>query len=230
MEPEIQQYQEKLIARWKQAFEELSLLPTFEARVVNWEYANSERYPLGKYELGKIPTGGKMLTSGEPASGLFCYGKDNTGRLIFFKMSRSDGRSSWAGIFNYHHDWIEYVEYCIETKTPSRIEQIWLSSGKKKSYLSLILNGRGSYPVFIGKAKEQIIEQALGDGHTVLLNIRAYEYQNRAITKAIGVNGYMGKELIPSDWEMDMGEEAKLMIASGADKGKVKEWEKAGWF
>jgi hypothetical protein len=33
----------------------------------------------------------------------------------------------------------------------------------------------------------------------------------------------------PADWEMDMGQEAKLMIASGADKQKVKEWKKARW-
>ncbi len=92
--------------------------------------------------------------------------------------------SKWECYFTYNEDLVEYVEFNMQTKMPSRIERILFDGARKISSEHIAINARGSAPVYIGMPKEEIISRIKKNKHSIHALIEEYEYNNNKIVKA----------------------------------------------
>jgi hypothetical protein len=176
-----------LIQRWKDAFDEIGLINDYEKKVVSVKYASTFRYDLRDYSSGKIKAGGKMTSERPEAESNFHeYGFDKDGFPAINKFRHNWNKVDWAGYFKKERDLIEYIEFCLNTNIPSCVQRVVLKNGRKVTFQSLSINGRGS-GTYNALSREYLIEKIINDNFSLMYSIEEYFFDNNSISKANGL-------------------------------------------
>jgi len=177
---------EELIERWLQAFDEIDDFAFFESKTVKIKYADSYRFDLKDYKNGRINKGGKLLDKKiNDKSDYHEYGFDKKSFPTITRFRHTWNKIDWIGFYRKEKNLLEYIEFCVNSKVPSKFQRIIFENGKKISYQSLIINGGGSFrPDF---SKSEILNYIVENTSSFFLSIQKYEYKNDIITKGYGL-------------------------------------------
>jgi hypothetical protein len=119
------------------------------------QYARVPLFDLKKYTPGKFPPGARVFA--QPIHGIdnWVYLLDERKRPVTMSTRHSANRTSWRGSYRYAADEAEYVEFCLETGVPAEYSRAVFRDGRATSFQRLIINGRGSYPIWRGHSAEK---------------------------------------------------------------------------
>ncbi len=189
MKEDLIKAKDQLIERWKHAFDEIDLLENYRAKVSSIKYATSSRYDLEDFSSGKIKAGGKLTIEKPSYENHYEYGFDKNGSPVYSKHWHVWNKIEWAGFYRKESNLIEYVEFCVTSRIPSRLQRIILLDGKKILFESLAINGgaSGSKGTYWNRSKEECIELIMKSSIDLICTIEKYEYKNGSIDKSYGL-------------------------------------------
>jgi hypothetical protein len=176
-----------LLSRWKQAFNEIELIQQYKDKIQTEKYIPGFRYDLKDYGTPLFLKPEEKLfpeARSREISDYHFYGFAADGLPCFTSFGHRVSKVSWEGYYNYSDNVVEYVEFCMETGIPSTIKRLIYDNGEKVSYQSLIVNSRGSIPIYKGVPKEQIISGIIEDQHSLFCVIEKYTTEKGKILKA----------------------------------------------
>jgi hypothetical protein len=213
---------EQLINRWIKAFDEIGEINLVASRTVKIKYAEASRFDLHDYNNGRVKQGGKLFDKKpDDKSDYHEYGLDQTGFPTVTKFRHSWNKIDWIGYYKREESFVEYIEFCLNTKVPSAINRIIFEKGKKSSFQFLKINGGASY--FHVSTKEEIVKDILNSETFLMFSIQEYEYENNLITKAFGLANTPGiGEFTFNDFYNYNGEKELLEIKRYFEKWPVQ--------
>lgn len=169
---------EQLLQRWEQAFDNLETLPGHKAQVKTTLYSDGSRYNLEKFDGKLFPSDGPLAKDKEGISpiGLHEYGFNAQG-LPCYTTSRHDyNQITWEGFYTYSDTHAEYIDFCLNTGVPSDLKRMEFQEGRKVSFQSIVINGRGSGYSLSQMSKEEVISLIRNDGFSIIATVTRYEY------------------------------------------------------
>lgn len=177
-------YQE-IFERWVRAIDEIDTIAGHREKVSVIKYAPSFRYDLKDYNKTNFPAGGTVLDQKPTEEGDYQkYGLDNNGRPVYVFFEHSWNKVTWEGVYNYSDNQVEYLEFCINTNTPSCVKVIKYEDNRKVSYQHFSLNGGGSGYPLLKNGKDAYIERIQNDQYSIISNVEKYIYEGERIVKA----------------------------------------------
>jgi hypothetical protein len=179
MQPE--QLKQDLLVRWERAFDEIDLLEQYKNHICTEKYIPGFRYDVQDFGTPRfLHPDGKFFPEararelkdyhfyGFAADGMPCY----------------TSFGSWQGFYSYSEDLVEYVEFCIETGIPSCIKRLHFLDGNKIAYQYLLVQGRGSSPVYKEMDRADIIEDI---EYSLIYRVERYLRENGRVSGAEGL-------------------------------------------
>jgi len=176
----------QLIERWKKAFDEIGSITNYRGATQTLQYAAEPCFELEKYTKTDFP-------QGKPFSGIpdndshpyYKYGLNRDGLPCYTSFPNNGNTTSWEGYYTYSDDLVEYVEFNIETRMPSRIDRLVFSGQRKVSFQQILINTGASAPAYIGLSKDDGIAMILDhEGYSIQARIQNYEYDGDRIIGA----------------------------------------------
>jgi hypothetical protein len=190
MHPEI--LKQNLLSRWKQAFTEFDLLQEYRACISSEKYVPGFRYDLDDYGTPAFlqPEGKVFPVANVRELGDYhFYGFGDDGLPCFTSYGHTVNNVFWQGYYAYGQEWVEYIEYNVNTQIPSSIKRIRFNEeGQKVAYQSLIVNGRGSGADYEQMTTEEKISSIMSYEHSLFCNIEQYETVDGRIVSADGLS------------------------------------------
>lgn len=183
---------QELLTRWKHAFNELSLLPEYKAKILTEKYVPAVRYDLKDYETSAflIPEG-KLFPEARSReiNDYHFYGLKEDGYPCYTSFRHVMNNTSWEGYYSYSDEVVEYVEFCQTENTyiPSCIKRILYKDGQRYAWQSLFINTRGNNDLYEGQTPDEIMASILADQHALVIRIEAYNRVDGRITSANGL-------------------------------------------
>lgn len=179
---------QNILSRWKQAFVEFDLLQEFKTKTATEKYIPGYRYDLDDYGTPaflqpdeKIFPVGNVRELGD----YHFYGLAEDGMPCYTSYGKPANNVFWAGYYSYGKEWVEYIEYNLETQIPSGIKRIRFDeNGQKIAYQSLMVNGRGIGEEYADMTAEEKVSSIVSYEHSLFCNIEQYEIVDGRIVKA----------------------------------------------
>ncbi|QHS58073.1 hypothetical protein [Chitinophaga agri] len=179
---------ENLLSRWKQAFIEFHLLEEFKNNITSEKYVPGVRYNLDDYGTPaflqpeeKVFPVGRVRELGD----FHFYGFTADGLPSYTSYAHSVNKQYWGGYYTYGKEWVEYIEYNLNTRIPSSIKRIQFDAhGRKIAYQSLIVNSRGSDASYEDMTNEEKIHTIIDNEHAMFCNLEHYEIVDGRIVRA----------------------------------------------
>ncbi|WP_343668408.1 hypothetical protein [Chitinophaga sp.] len=161
-----------LIIRWEQAFDDIQYLPAFKAQVKTTKYANGARYNLEKFDLHSFPSDGPLTQEKQNHE----YGFNDQSLPCYVAFSHDYNKTYWEGYYKYTDNLAEYIEFNINTGTPSAITRIIFENGRKTTTQRLVVNGRGTIYSHLKDSRATLIQKIKEDTHSLFLTATNFEY------------------------------------------------------
>jgi hypothetical protein len=218
---------QELLTRWKHAFNELSLLPEYKAKILTEKYVPAVRYDLKDYGTSAflIPEG-KLFPEARSReiNDYHFYGLQEDSFPCYTSFRHVMNNTSCEGYYSYSDELVEYVEFYQTGHTfiPSCIKRIHFKDGQRSAWQSLFINTRGSDHEYEG-SPDEIMAAILEDQHSLVIRIEAYNWSDGRITTANGLAiapgcgeyNYIQQYNYIGDGVLD---EIRTYCESGADK------------
>jgi hypothetical protein len=185
MDLEIQK--QDLLARWKNAFKEIELIPQYKDKIQTEKYVPGFRYDLKYYGTPLFLTPEEKIfpeARSREISDYHFYGFTADGLPCYTSFGHRVNKISWEGYYSYGEHVVEYIEYCMETGIPSIIKRYIYKNGEKSIYQSLSVNSRGSIPMYRGIPTEEVIDAIINDQHSLFCTIEKFTTEEGRITRA----------------------------------------------
>lgn len=163
---------DQLINRWEEAFDNIQTLPVFKAQVKTTQYANGARYNLEKFDQQSFPADGP-LSSGKDNHE---YGFNDQGLPCYVAFSHEHNKTYWEGYYKYTDNLAEYIEFNINTGTPSAITRVIFENGRKTATQRLVVNGRGTIYGHLKSHRTELINKIKEDANALFLTATSFQY------------------------------------------------------
>jgi len=163
---------DQLIIRWEQAFDDIQNLPVYKAQVKNTQYANGARYNLEKFDLHSFLSDGSL----SPDHDNHEYGFNDQCLPCYVAFSHAHNKTYWEGYYKYTDNLAEYIEFNINTGTPSAITSVIFENGRKTATQRLVVNGRGTIYAHLKSDRTALINKIKEDANALFLTATRFEY------------------------------------------------------
>ena len=169
---------EDLLQRWTLAFDELDSLSQRRSEIRTVQYADSFRYDLGKFDRNSFPSGGPLTTDKGQITPFSPheYGFNDKGLPCYTTFGHDHNQIFWEGYYCYTDDLVEFVEFCLTSGIPSAIQRIKYQNGRKISWQSMSINGRGTGYSRSSMSKEEIINRIKNEGFSLIYTVTSFQY------------------------------------------------------
>ncbi|NIG56950.1 hypothetical protein [Chitinophaga sp. Cy-1792] len=169
---------ENLLQYWKSLLSPADSISLASSQVQTTLYSDGSRYKLDDYTKTGFPAGGPMLAESETMEGhpLDAWGLNADGLPCYTRAVHAYNQLVWEGYYQYSENQVAYIEYCINTGLPSKVQRLTFEGDKKISAEWLSLNGRGSMENLTGYTPDEMVEELRNDAHTLIVNITRYDY------------------------------------------------------
>jgi hypothetical protein len=195
MKESLQKAKEEIIERWKQSFEDLQNLNQHNDIIYSYKFSKGRAFLLSECYNGKLKADERLYSKYPENSGLcFKHYFDKDGRALITQELSAIDKAICAGYYNWHNDYIEYVEFNLLSGIPSYIQKITFKNGFRDMYQSVYLNGGGNAPVFENMNRLEMIDFVLNND-IMVFNIEAYEIDQNQISRSYGY-AKMGMEIL----------------------------------
>ena len=84
----------------------------------------------------------------------------------------------WRAVYEYTSDAAEYVEWCLQTGVCSEYVRVTLRDALPAAFQRLMINAKGSFPVWRGVAKPKLIERIASDPKNYQITIERYDVRD----------------------------------------------------
>jgi hypothetical protein len=165
---------DQLITSWEQAFDDIQNLPVFKAQVKTTQYANGARYNLEKFDQHSFPSDGPLSASKDNHE----YGFNDQGLPCYVAFSHEYNKTYWEGYYKYTDNLAEYIEFNINTGTPSAITRVLFENGRKTGTQRLVVNGRGTIYPHLKSDRTALIHKIKEDANALFLTATSFEYDS----------------------------------------------------
>ena len=185
---ELQNLRLALIELWKSAFSEINTLKMYEKEAISSVFSLSSRYELDNCtSTNKITAGGKV-SKVRPAEteNYYEYGLDTEGYVVYSKSQHAWNKVYWAGFYKRAADSIEYIEFNLNTRVPSKVQRVTFEKGRIISRQTLIINGGGGQK--ITQPIDTFMETILNNPHALFIDVQVYLYENDNVFKVVGLS------------------------------------------
>lgn len=183
---------QKLIERWGKANFQYDLIATIERDVKLSLYSTHNLYNFSAYEKSDTWPPEDWLQPSVPDHFLFneyCYSTDNTPLIV---KKYYNGTHANTGVFFWHEDQWEYIEFNVSTLVCSSYESIYFKEGKKDLFISIRLNG-GTFQYGADNIPATEIAQKLAENsYAYFAEIKRYNYKNDHIITADSLSNLPG--------------------------------------
>ncbi|WP_440133575.1 hypothetical protein [Chitinophaga sancti] len=146
---------DQLIIRWEQAFDDIKNLPAYKAAVKTTQYAENTRYNLEKFDKNSFPSDGALSNKKQS----YQYGFNDQGLPCYVAFNHDHNKLFWEGYYNYTDKLAEYIEFNINTGTPSAITRVIFENGRKVLTQRLFVNGGGAGYAHLKDARAELIRK-----------------------------------------------------------------------
>jgi len=163
---------DQLIIRWEQAFDDIKNLPAFKAAVKTTKYAEGARYNLEKFDQHSFPSDGALSQEKQNHE----YGFNDQGLPCYVAFRHEHNKLYWEGYYNYTNNLAEYLEFNINTGTPSAITRVTFENGRKTATQRLVVNGRGTSYAHLKDSRAALIQKIKEDANALFLTATSFEY------------------------------------------------------
>jgi hypothetical protein len=181
----------QLFERWKNAFNQQSVIDKYRSQVVTTRYADGWRYDLKNFEQTNFPAGGLLQESKEGITAItpYEYGFNQAGLPCYVSFQHQYNHMHWEGFYTYGQDLVEYVEFCVRENVPSAVQQLTYVDGKKVAWRSFRLNGGCPSNTSNGR----IMEELQKNPNSFIATINNYHYDdNGRLVSASGIENMPG--------------------------------------
>lgn len=183
---------QNLLSRWKQAFHEFDNLQKYKNSVTSERYIPGFRYMLEDYGTPTFFQPEEKLfpvAAVREINDYHFYGFSEDGMPCYTSYGNAANKLSWEAYYAYGSEWVEYIEYNVQTRIPCCVKRIQLDGkGQKLAWQSLTVMGRGIGEAYINMDAEEKINSIIDNGHLLSCNVEKYELSGNRIGKAIGLN------------------------------------------
>lgn len=173
---------EDLWARWRREWGQVaSDEPGAVSRMV---YGRGPLFDLKDYTPRAFKPAKRPGTQPFPGVDNRIYGLDQDGRPVSMRVRHSFNRVDWRGVYRYADNEAEYAEWCLQTGVPSQFDRMALEDGVPKTFQRVIINGRGSFPVWRSLFASRLMNTIAADPKHYQVWIEAYDVGGGRIESA----------------------------------------------
>ncbi len=170
-----------LLDRWLTAYDQLPSATPSADNIVKTVFAENFRFSLDKYSPEQFRPAGPLLTVAPPGT-VYAYELDAAGRPVSLTVKDSAGNEVIKGHYTYTAALVDYIEYNLQSRLPSCIQRIVYNDGKKDSFQSLTLEGRGAGEDFQGVNKKAVLSAL--EERELLCECKIYHWSDNRIDSA----------------------------------------------
>ncbi|WP_343693181.1 hypothetical protein [Chitinophaga sp.] len=163
---------DQLIIRWEKAFDDIQNLPVFKAQIKTTQYASGARYNLEKFDQQTFPSDGPLSSLKDNHE----YGFSDQGVPCYVAFSHEHNKTYWEGYYKYSDNLAEYIEFNINTGTPSAVTRVLFEKGRKIATQRLVVNGRGTIYGHLKSQRTALINKIKEDTNALFLTATSFIY------------------------------------------------------
>lgn len=173
----------QLATVWAVRNTEFHIVKNNMERVKLVSYSLVDVYNFSRYAQANIWSADNMLKADIPDELIFFeYGFDDAHVPVVAKKYYNKALAN-IGVFLWHETNWEYIEYNAQNQVCSAYYNISFAAGRKEKFMSLRLNGGGTY-FSSEQSPEEMARNLLQDSYSFFADISKYNYETGILTTA----------------------------------------------